>query len=87
MEHVTPGRSVVLKLQSGQTDESLMMFEEAAPTGTGTPMHLHDDSDELTYVLKGEFAFKIGDKNDQRRPRHLRIRPARRCACLEEHWF
>ena len=36
MEHMSPGRSVVLKLLSGQTDESLMMFEEAAPAGTGT---------------------------------------------------
>jgi quercetin dioxygenase-like cupin family protein len=61
MEHMSPGRSVVLKLLSGQTDESLMMFEEAAPTGTGTPMHLHHESDEVTYVLSGEFTFKIGD--------------------------
>jgi quercetin dioxygenase-like cupin family protein len=62
MEHMTPGRSVVLKLLSDQTDKSLMMFEEATPAGTGTPMHLHHDSDEMTYVLKGEFAFKIGDE-------------------------
>ena len=32
MEHMSPGRSVVLKLLSGQTDERLMMFEEAAPS-------------------------------------------------------
>jgi len=62
MEHVSPGRSVVLKLLSGQTDENLMMFEEAAPAGTGTPMHLHHDSDEVTYVLRGQFTFKIGDE-------------------------
>lgn len=62
MQHMSPGRSVVLKLLSGQTDESLMMFEEATPAGTGTPVHLHHDSDEMTYVLKGEFAFKIGEE-------------------------
>ena len=62
MEHMAPGRSVVLKLLSDQTNESLMMFEEATPAGTGTPVHLHHDSDEMTYVLKGEFAFKIGDE-------------------------
>jgi quercetin dioxygenase-like cupin family protein len=61
MEHMSAGRSVVLKLLSGQTDDSLMMFEEAAPAGTGTPMHLHHDSDEVTYVLSGEFTFKIGE--------------------------
>ena len=62
MEHMTPGRSVVLKLLSDQTDKSLMIFEEATPSGTGTPVHLHHDSDEMTYVLQGEFAFKIGNE-------------------------
>jgi mannose-6-phosphate isomerase-like protein (cupin superfamily) len=62
MDHMSPGRSVVLKLLSGQTDESLMMFEEATPAGTGTSMHLHHDSDEVTYVLSGEFTFKIGEE-------------------------
>lgn len=38
------------------------MFEEAAPTGTGTPIPLHQDRDELTYVFKGEVAFKISGK-------------------------
>lgn len=38
-----------------------MMFEEVAPIGTVTPMHLHHDSDEVAYVLSGEITFKIGD--------------------------
>ena len=38
-----------------------MMFEEVAPVGTVTPMHLHHDSDEVAYVLSGEITFKIGD--------------------------
>jgi quercetin dioxygenase-like cupin family protein len=62
MEHMMPGRSVVLKLLSNQTDKNLMMFEEATPAGAGTPVHLHHDSDEMTYVLKGEFSFKIGEE-------------------------
>ena len=59
--NMSPGRSAALMLQSGETAESVMMFEEAAPGGTATPMHLHHDSDEVTYVLSGEFSFKIGD--------------------------
>src|SRR5258708_13945330 len=60
--NMAPGRSAALKLLGGETAESVMMFEEGAPAGTVTPMHLHHDSDEVTYVLSGEFTFKIGDE-------------------------
>jgi quercetin dioxygenase-like cupin family protein len=58
---MAPGRSSTLKLQNGETAESVMIFEEVAPVGTVTPMHLHHDSDEVAYVLSGEITFKIGD--------------------------
>src|SRR6266576_6933207 len=61
MWKMAPGRSSTLKLRNGETDESVMMFEEVAPVGTVTPMHLHHDSDEIAYVLSGEITFKIGD--------------------------
>jgi mannose-6-phosphate isomerase-like protein (cupin superfamily) len=57
-----PGRKSVLKLQNGDTEQSVMMFEETAPIGTVTPLHLHHDSDEVAYVLSGEITFKIGDE-------------------------
>jgi quercetin dioxygenase-like cupin family protein len=60
--NMAPGRSATLKLQSGETAESVMMFEEAAPSGTVTNFHLHRDSDEVAYVLSGEVTFKIGDQ-------------------------
>src|SRR6266700_4129894 len=44
------GRSVALKLLSGETAESVMMFEGTALPG----YHLHHNSDEIT--------FKIGDQ-------------------------
>ena len=56
------GRSVTLKLLSGETAESIMMFEETAPSGTATGYHLHHNSDEVAYVLSGEITFKIGDQ-------------------------
>lgn len=59
---MAPGRSSTLKLKNGETDESVMMFEEVAPGGTVTPMHLHHDSDEVAYVLTGEITFKIGEE-------------------------
>ena len=58
---MAPGRSSTLKLRNGETDESVMIFEEVAPVGTVTPMHLHHDSVEVAYVLSGEITFKIGD--------------------------
>jgi len=46
----------------GETGESVMMFEETAPSGTQTTYHLHHDSDEVAYVLAGEITFKIGEE-------------------------
>ena len=60
--NMAPGRSATLKLQSGETAESMMMFEEVAPTGTQTDFHLHRYSDEVAYVLSGEVTLKIGDQ-------------------------
>ena len=56
------GRSSALKLLGGETGESVMMFEETAPSGTETTYHLHHDSDEIAYVLAGEVTIKIGDR-------------------------
>jgi len=60
--NMAPGRSATLKLQSSETADSVMMFEEAASAGTVTNYHLHRDSDEVAYVLSGEVTFKIGDQ-------------------------
>jgi quercetin dioxygenase-like cupin family protein len=60
--NMAPGRSAALKLLSGQTGESVMMFEETVPPGTKSLFHLHHDSDEVAYVLSGEITFKIGDE-------------------------
>ena len=59
---MAPGRSAALKMLTRETAGSVMMFEEVAPVATDTPMHTHDDSDEIAYVLSGEITFKIGDE-------------------------
>jgi len=58
----TPGRSFAMKLLGRETNESIMMFEETLPPGTTSLFHLHRDSDEVAWVLAGEFTFKIGDE-------------------------
>jgi quercetin dioxygenase-like cupin family protein len=57
-----PGRSIVLKLLGGETGGSIMMFEASAPVGAKSTLHLHRDSDEVAYVLSGEFTFLIGEQ-------------------------
>jgi len=59
---MAPGRSAALKLLGGETADSVMLFEETAPSGTETTFHLHRDSDEVAWVLSGEITFKIGDE-------------------------
>ena len=57
-----PGRFAALKLLGHETNGSIMLFEETVPPGTKSLFHLHRDSDEVAWVLAGEFAFKIGDE-------------------------
>jgi quercetin dioxygenase-like cupin family protein len=58
----TPGRSFAMKLLGRETGGSIMMFEETLPAGTTSLHHLHRDSDEVAWVLAGEFTFKIGEE-------------------------
>jgi mannose-6-phosphate isomerase-like protein (cupin superfamily) len=58
----SPGRSISLKLRGGETNDSIMVFEETVPAGTKSTLHLHHDSDEVAYVLSGEVTFKVGDE-------------------------
>jgi len=65
---MAPGRSSLLKLLSGETGGSVMLFVETAPPGTATTMHLNKGSDEVAYVLSGEITFKIGEEVTQGGP-------------------
>jgi quercetin dioxygenase-like cupin family protein len=57
----SPGRSFAIKLLGRDTGDSIMMFEETLPPGTASLHHLHKDSDEVAWVLEGQFTFMIGD--------------------------
>jgi quercetin dioxygenase-like cupin family protein len=66
--NMAPGRTAALKLLNEQTGGSVMAFEETTPAGTETQLHLHHDSDEVMFVLSGEFSFKVGDQFGTGRP-------------------
>jgi quercetin dioxygenase-like cupin family protein len=57
-----PGRPTTFRLLSEQTGGSVAVFDEVVPAGGGTPFHIHPTSDEVIYVLEGEFTFKIGEQ-------------------------
>src|SRR5271166_2114512 len=57
----TPGRCFAMKLLGRDTNDSIMTFEESLPPGTASLFHLHRDSDEVAWVLAGEFSCMIGE--------------------------
>ncbi len=57
-----PDRPVLVKASGEDTDGAFAVLEETVGPGGGGPLHVHRDSDELIYVLEGEFRFRIGER-------------------------
>lgn len=57
-----PGRPAFFKLLSDATGERIAVFEEIVPPGAGTPLHVHRTSDEVLFIISGEFTFRLGDE-------------------------
>ena len=57
------GQVMSMKLFGRETGESVTLFEQAVPAGSKNSwLHLHRDSDEIAWVLEGQFTFKIGEE-------------------------
>ena len=57
------GQVVSMKLFGRETGQSVTLFEQSVPAGSKNSwLHLHRDSDEVAWVLEGEFTFRIGDE-------------------------
>jgi mannose-6-phosphate isomerase-like protein (cupin superfamily) len=64
-KHLTEksGQVVSMKLFGRETGQSVTLFEQSVPAGSRNSwLHLHHDSDEVAWVLEGEFTFRIGDE-------------------------
>lgn len=48
------GGILTMKATAEETGGAFLLFEDAVTQGKTTPLHLHDDEDELLYVLDGE---------------------------------
>ena len=56
------GQVVSMKLFGRETGGSVTLFDQTVPAGSRSSwFHLHRDSDEIAWVLEGEFTFRIGE--------------------------
>ncbi|MBT8185326.1 MAG: cupin domain-containing protein [Eudoraea sp.] len=52
-----------MKLGADDTNGNLAIFEQTSISqGRGTPLHVHYSQDEVFYVVKGSYYFKVGDE-------------------------
>jgi quercetin dioxygenase-like cupin family protein len=59
------GGEIVFKARAAQTAGSLTAFEAVNPPGQGPPYHVHDELDELIYVLEGTLRVRLGDQVEE----------------------
>ncbi len=52
----------VWKLKAEDTDGAFFMFEDTMTKGKTTPLHVHPEADETTYVLEGEILVQVDGK-------------------------
>jgi mannose-6-phosphate isomerase-like protein (cupin superfamily) len=64
---------VVIKASADTTGGAFTIVEENEPVDT--PLHVHENEDELFYVLEGEHIFQVGDQEFQTGPGGLVFAP------------
>jgi len=53
--------TIVIRASAETTGAAFTLFEEVPPLAD-TPLHVHENEDELFYVLEGEHVFRVGDE-------------------------
>ena len=56
------GIEIVGKIMSHQTNGEYSVVVSTTPPEGGPPLHVHENEDELFYVLEGEYEFRCGEK-------------------------
>ena len=54
------GSLVIVKARADTTAGAVMVTENLAPRGHGSPLHVHRNEDEWFYVTEGELTFSVG---------------------------
>jgi quercetin dioxygenase-like cupin family protein len=55
------GGPLAFKAGAGNTAGAVTAFETTPAPGEGPPLHRHPDQDEVLYVLRGRFRFRLED--------------------------
>lgn len=55
------GEKITCKVGSEDTEGSYSIIEEISPPGGGPPAHIHDETDEIFYILDGKYEIQCGD--------------------------
>jgi len=69
------GMQMTFKVRAAQTSGAFSIIEGLYPPGNFTPPHRHDRTDEVTYVLEGEFGFMVAEEEFQAGPGSFVVRP------------
>src|ERR671920_493006 len=60
-----PGTNAITLIATAeQTGGSIGVFEDTTSPGDGPPRHVHHGSDELFYILEGEFLILVGERQE-----------------------
>jgi len=66
--------TILLRASSEATGGAFTLFEEVPPL-VDTPLHIHENEDELFYALEGEHVVQVGDEEFRVRPGGLVFAP------------
>lgn len=55
------GSLMSIKLSGEDTGGSHSLIDVLEPSGTASPVHIHNSEDEMLYVLEGEYTVRCGD--------------------------
>jgi mannose-6-phosphate isomerase-like protein (cupin superfamily) len=69
------GAEFVIRASAESTGGAFSIIEEIEPLDT--PLHVHENEDELFYVLEGEHVFQVGDDEFEVGPGGLVFAPRR----------
>ena len=54
--------SMTVKAEAQETGGVLSVLEAEEPAGFGPPLHIHEDADEVFYVLSGEYLIYVDEE-------------------------
>lgn len=77
------GGALTFKVRGRQSKGTLTAFENIIASHDGSPLHLHENEDEVWYVLEGQLQFKIDSEIGSARACSFAFVPRRTPHCFQ----